>query len=114
MMKRYDILAESGGCCPVPDLEPCDWGEWVRLEDAEKIQAECEALQREVSNLQASNALRERELEAACDRGDEFRKRVGELEELIRSYRNPWVDNTLNWSQEDFWTRRAELFASVQ
>lgn len=32
-MKRYDILAEGGGCCPIPELEECLWGAWVKYDD---------------------------------------------------------------------------------
>ena len=32
-MKRYDILEEDGGCCPIPELKECTWGGWVRYED---------------------------------------------------------------------------------
>lgn len=42
-MRRYDILEEPGGCCPVPDLKECAWGGWVKLEDHEARAAELEA-----------------------------------------------------------------------
>jgi hypothetical protein len=32
-MQRYDILQEGGGCCPLPELENCEWGEWVKWSD---------------------------------------------------------------------------------
>ena len=32
-MQRYDILQEPGGCCPLPELEKCEGGEWVMWDD---------------------------------------------------------------------------------
>jgi len=51
-MTRYDIIHDSGGCCPTPELEECSWGEWVPYSEACKLVAERDAA---VERVQALN-----------------------------------------------------------
>lgn len=37
-MKRYDILDDPGGCCPIPPLLECSGGDWVKFETAARME----------------------------------------------------------------------------